>query len=367
MDRDDENEILTTMKKGKTWRFFGLGAKPEELFETYARIEKLSDWCREFVNAGQRFESAADTTEDSMVKTSNYLTAALYYHIGHLFVFEDTKEKIEAYRSIVRSYCKASRYFWRPTERVEYPFRGITFTAYFRKVENVKKAPCVVLLRGIDACREVELHHISNFLLEKGFSTLAIDCPGQGEPRFAGLQMTPDFEQPVGAALDYLQTRPDIDPDRIAILGQSFGGYMAVWAASLLERIKACVFLGGFFSLEDFSFPRIATLNLQNCAKISDSEWNEHRRYYNLDRVIHKMIRPLLVINGSDDNVIPVSQSVKLYEKTPGPKDLKIYEGGVHCAYYERKQALSYAADWLSAKLGYEGPAQTKKSRQGAT
>jgi 2,6-dihydroxypseudooxynicotine hydrolase len=352
MNKEEEKNILKTAKEGKTWRFFGLGARPEDLFETYSRIEKLSDWCGAFAKTAQRFETTAEKTQDAMVKTSNFLTAALYHHIGHLFVFDDGEEKMEAYRSIVRAYGKAIPYFWRPTELVEYPFGGITFSAYFRHVQGAKKAPCVVLLRGVDACREVELHCISNFLLEKGFSTLSIDVPGQGEPRFRGLKMTPDFEKPVGAALDYLEKRPEVDANKIAILGQSFGGYIAPRVASLEKRIKACVSLGGFYSLEDFNLPRIATMNVQNAAKIKDSEWQEHRKDFSLEGVIHRLTCPFFVSNGSADEVMPISQSVKLYEKAAGPKVLKVYEGGVHCVYYERKQVLSVIADWLTDALG---------------
>jgi 2,6-dihydroxypseudooxynicotine hydrolase len=349
MNREEEKKILKTAKEGKTWRFFGLGARPDDLFETYTRIENLSDWCREFGRTAQRYEASAEKTEDVMVKTSNFLTAALYYHIGHLFVFDDNQEKMDAYRSIVRAYGKAIQYFWKPTEIIEYPFRGMTFSAYFRHARDAKGTPCVVLLRGVDACREVELHCISSFLLERGFSTLSIDVPGQGEPRFRGLKMTPDFEKSVGVALDYLETRPEVDSKRIGILGQSFGAYIAPRAASLEKRIKACVSLGGFYSLEDFDLPRIATMNVQNAAKISDSEWQSRRKDFSLEGIIQQMTCPFFVSNGSADEVMPISQSVKMYEKAPVVnKVLKVYEGGVHCVYYERKQVLSVIGDWLS-------------------
>lgn len=209
----------------------------------------------------------------------------------------------------------------------------------------------MLLVRGVDACKEVELHIISNYLLEKGLSTLAIDCAGQGEARFQGLKMTPDFEASVGVALDYLDGRPDIDTNQVGILGQSFGAYIVARAASLEKRLKACVCMGGFYSLEDMDPPRIPRLNMQNAMQIGDGEWLGNRKHYNLDAVIEKMTCPLVVVNGSEDEVLPVSQSLKLYEKARCPKDLKIYDGAQHCVYYERKQVLSYVADWISAKL----------------
>ena len=40
-----------------------------------------------------------------------------------------------------------------------------------------------------------------------------------------------------------------------------------------------------------------------------------------------------------------------MYEKAPGPKDLKIYDGAPHCVYYDNKSVLFHIGDWLSAKL----------------
>ena len=136
------------------------------------------------------------------------MSAAAYYHIGLLGTFEDNDVRKQAYRAVVRVYDKARGHFRIPAERVEYPFGGLSFSAYFRKAPGATKPPCVILLRGLDAAREIELHTISNFLLEKGLSTFAIDTAGQGETRFHGMKLLPDVSESIGAALDYLEKRP---------------------------------------------------------------------------------------------------------------------------------------------------------------
>jgi dienelactone hydrolase len=45
----------------------------------------------------------------------------------------------------------------------------------------------------------------------------------------------------VSVALDYLVTRPEVDPQRIGFIGHSYGGKMAIWAPAFDERIKASV------------------------------------------------------------------------------------------------------------------------------
>jgi hypothetical protein len=56
-----------------------------------------------------------------------------------------------------------------------------------------------------------------------------------------GLVFRPDYEGPVSAAIDHIIGRPDVDPSRLAILGYSFGGYLAPRAAAGEPRIQAVV------------------------------------------------------------------------------------------------------------------------------
>jgi hypothetical protein len=73
-----------------------------------------------------------------------------------------------------------------------------------------------------------------------------IDTPGTGEPlRLRNVPSRPDYEVPTTAIVDYLVTRPDIDPERIGLLGISLGGYYAPRGASFEHRIKACAAWGG--------------------------------------------------------------------------------------------------------------------------
>ncbi|HEX9146803.1 MAG TPA: alpha/beta hydrolase [Candidatus Binatia bacterium] len=352
MNPQEARIILAQLKDhGRVRRWFGLGARAEELFDTFGKIHELGDWCSEFGRLAQRFEKSADVIDDGTVKVANYLSAASYFHIGLLGTFEDNDERIQAYRSVVRVYDKARKHFRIPVGRVEYPFGGLTFSAYFRQAPGATKPPCIILLRGLDAAREVELHTISNFLLEKGLSTLAIDTAGQGEARFHGLKLLPDVTESIGAALDYLERRPEIDASKLAILGQSFAGYIAVRAASRDKRFKACVSLGSFYSLNDFEILHMLKQNCMLNMKVTEAEWPQTRKLFTLDGVIENMTCPFLAINGSEDVVIPPSQTVKMYERARDPKDLKIYDGAPHCVYYDNKSVLFHIGDWLSAKL----------------
>ncbi len=333
-------------------RLVGFGAEEGELRETLGKIKELRDWCAEFTKLAEKYEKLAEPAKVEYARIFNYMKAAVYYHIGELFIFGPTAEKEKAHSAMVEAYAKAKRHFAYPTDEVKVPFSNTNLNGYFRRLRGIEKAPCVILVRGVDACKEVELHILSNSLLEQGIFTLAVDLPGQGDTRFRGMKMTPDFERPVGAAVDYLLGRSDVDASRIGIWGMSFGGFIAPRAAALEKRIKACVSLSGFFGLDEFEFPLSAKLHCLKNMKVADeSGWAQVRKEYTLKNVIHNFPCPLLVVTGSEEKVVPVAQSAKIFDEAPEPKDMKIYEGFGHCVYYEEPAVLPYIANWMRERL----------------
>lgn len=68
----------------------------------------------------------------------------------------------------------------------------------------------------------------------RGWNTLAIDGPGQGESlRLRGMYARHDYEVPGGAAFDWAASRPEVDADRMVAMGYSFGGYYAARIAAM--------------------------------------------------------------------------------------------------------------------------------------
>lgn len=53
--------------------------------------------------------------------------------------------------------------------------------------------------------------------------------------------MRPDWEHVVTPVVDYARSRSEVDPDQIALIGWSFGGYLAPRAASGEHRLAACI------------------------------------------------------------------------------------------------------------------------------
>ena len=350
MTMELENDILNCLL-GQTWRWRSLGLNDSEIFGIYREIETLEDWINKLNDLGNEYEKAADNIKGNHVKMSNYLAAAVCFHASQMGITRDNDLKKQIFNSSVRAYFKAGEYFSVPLERVVYPYDAKKLSAYFRGIPGRGKQPCVVLIRGADAGRTAEDHIITEYLLNNGLSVFNIDLPGQYEARFDGMPLIAEAEKPVAAAFDYLQTRPEIDAEKIAIVGTCVGGYLAPRAASFEKRAKACVTVGGFYSLTEFEYHIVATLNVQNDMMVTAEGYEQRRKEFTLEGAIENMTCPLLVINGANDTVLPASQAVKIYDKARCPKELRIYEGLGHNVWHQDRSVLDYIANWIREKL----------------
>lgn len=131
-------------------------------------------------------------------------------------------------------------------EKVEFKNRyGITLKAdlYIPKKEGDKKFAAIAVSGPFGAVKEQTSGLYAQTMAERGFLTIAFDpsYTGEsgGEPRYVA---SPDINtEDFCAAVDYLSTRKDVDPERIGIIGICGWGGMALNAAAIDTRIKATV------------------------------------------------------------------------------------------------------------------------------
>ena len=121
---------------------------------------------------------------------------------------------------------------------------GITLAADLYIPQNATgKLPAIALCGPFGAVKEQVSGRYAQTLAERGFLTIAFDPSFTGEsggqPRYVA---SPDINtEDFCAAVDYLSTRPDVNPEQIGILGICGWGGFAVNAAAIDTRIKATV------------------------------------------------------------------------------------------------------------------------------
>ncbi|HAG98948.1 MAG TPA: alpha/beta hydrolase, partial [Ktedonobacter sp.] len=120
-----------------------------------------------------------------------------------------------------------------------------------------------------------------------------------------------DYEVPIKYAIDYLESRPDVDSTRVGIMGVSFGGQFAVRAAAFEHRVKATIEnCGPYNQADNFKGrPQISRETLVHRLKAtSDEDALNKLKQFNLQGVAEKVSSPLLVIHGRRDRLVPSEQ-----------------------------------------------------------
>src|ERR1700761_2227029 len=175
----------------------------------------------------------------------NFLRACSYYRSAEFFLHgnpDDPRMK-RAFERTTAYYQKAAALFEPAIEVVEIPYEGTTLYGYFHHAAaSDEPRKTLIINNGFDGSPE-EIHWMgARAAVERGFNVLVFDGPGQfTSVHRQGLHFRGDWEHVVTPVVDYLLTRKDVDPKRIALHGLSLGGYLAPRAAAFEHRLAACI------------------------------------------------------------------------------------------------------------------------------
>jgi alpha-beta hydrolase superfamily lysophospholipase len=324
--------------------------------------------------SGELIERRADAAAaEGRKRTAGdlYLRAGNYLYNAERFILPGD-EKREAGRKAYRCYHAGIRLRYPDIEFIEVPYQGATLPALFMKGAGAASpAPTVVIVNGMDNAKEMSIFFAGLEFARRGFNTLAIDGPGQGESlRMRGIHARYDYEVPGAAAYDYVTSRPDVDPKRVAIMGYSFGGYYASRIAAREKRYAAGIALSApHWDLAAWQ-TRIKERNQSAPSTVAQSNFQfqwvvnaatadeaiEIARKFTAKDVAQDISCPFLITHGGNDRVVPVKNAPKLFEAVGSKrKALKVFateEGGAEHAHVDNRQiGIDYAADWLEAVL----------------
>ncbi|OAM91955.1 alpha/beta hydrolase [Termitidicoccus mucosus] len=157
------------------------------------------------------------------------------------------------------------------------------------------------------------------WLPARGFNVFVFDYRGYGAS--AGKPGPKGLWRDSQAAIDCVRVRPDVDPERLLVFGQSLGGTNALAAVGGGDRagIRAVAIEAAFYS-----YTSIAN------DKLPGAGWLLCNRYGAAKHIAQISPIPLLLIHGTADSVIPESHSARLFAKAGEPKQLVIIPGSAH-------------------------------------
>lgn len=342
-------------------------------------------WCEEWSRMGERLEARAraeDVLGHRLTAGRWFLHAATYFGYGERYLHMGER-KLSVYRRGLDCFAHGMARCHPRAQRVLVPYEGTTLPAWYlpaAREAGAGPSPAVVFFNGLDGTKEVGILYRGLELAARGISTLAIDGPGQGETlRLQGLPSRHDWEVPARAALDYLCSRDDVDPDRIAIMGISMGGYFAPRAAAFEPRFAACVCWGGHYDYHavweqrrrefERGGSRVSApfFHLLWVLGVEDMDAAMRRlEPYTLEGVASRLRCPLLVVHGANDSIVPVARARELHAAAgSADRTLRIFDteegGSEHCQGDNRMIGATFVADWLADRLLRSTPSRATR------
>jgi dienelactone hydrolase len=339
-----------------------------------ARQGEPRAWTEEWAAMGRRLEAVADAAAAEgreMTAGNYYLRAGMYYFTGERFVPPGAEKRAIGTKALACQHAGLRRRY--PNlEVVEVPYEGTSLPALFMKAPGAAgRAPTVVVFDGMDNCKEMSVLFAGLEFAARGWHTLAIDGPGQGESlRLRGLHARHDYEVPGAAAYEYVAARPEVDPRRVVVMGYSFGGYYAARIAACEPRYAAGVaFAALHWDLAGWQ-REIARRQASDPTATAQSTFHfrwvmgcdtaeaaiEKATRFSLAGVAEKIACPFLVVHAQDDRVVPVASAHALHAAVGAPrKHLKIFtaaDGSTYHAQADNRQVgVDYIADWIAATV----------------
>lgn len=244
---DDDFQFQFLIALGQTYE---RAADIGELFATAAQIPSgdYDRWFDAFVALAERINSEAKTSEaagqtvsarEGNLRASTYYSQAAFFAVGTsdpsrlLLTWEQHRAAFDAFAARLDP----------PAEPVTIPYEDTTLPGYVLTVDDSgQPRPWLIMNNGSDGTVTDMWAQGGAAALRRGYNVLIFDGPGQGAALYRqDLSFRPDWEKVITPVVDWLLQRTDVDPERIAILGISQGGYWVPRAVAFEHRIAAAI------------------------------------------------------------------------------------------------------------------------------
>jgi len=345
-----------------------------EMLETTKQITEgdLESWYRAWAATAHCVEALAARTHDTISRGDAYMRACTYQRLAEFLLEPDDPRRAE-------SMDKAVRWFFQGLDalavRYEYfsaPYENGRLRAlYLPGPVGSERKPLIMAVGGYDSILEEKYPVIGKAALDRGYSVLIYEGPGQGEPlRKYGLKFTPEWEKPTSAVLDeFLGNHPK--PSKIALFGMSMGGYLASRAAAFEERIDGVVTYDVCFDMHDSAARIMGAVKRDPLALTNTGvSWAYHNAlwtlgttdpddtleafsHYKLAPVADRIRQDVLILAGTEDHFIPFHQVAEFAKSLVNARSVttRIFDrasgGAEHCQCGAMSLVHAAVFDWL--------------------
>ncbi|KEO84351.1 alpha/beta hydrolase [Tumebacillus flagellatus] len=231
--------------------------------------------------------------------------------------------------------------------------------------------PCLIVCHGFAGTKiggSRRFVEFGRYAAARNVSIFRFDFAGSGDSEGELVDLTLDNElDDLQAAIRAVAAVPGVDPERIGVVGHCMGAVTALRAASRNPSIWRTIAWAPFTDLSDTMRRLIGEDAMSVLEDGDEADFLYQEQLFtagpkildyalDLDMVqeVSKISHPLLLIHGTEDATVPLSQVVDLLEQVgrkPGLKRLEVIEGGHHSFPYHQQELFQLTLDFVQEKI----------------
>jgi len=347
-------------------------------------------WYAAWLAAGERTVARSQHTNDAQSRGNALLRAHTYYRSAEFFLSPDDARRTDAYQKNVTAFYQGL-----DAQGVVYERSAIAYgshhlnAVYYPGPAGAESRPLLVVVGGYDSTLEELYLSIAAAAHQRGYSVLTYEGPGQGAVlREQGLTMQADWEKPNAAVLDAFLSNHR-KPQKIVLLGESLGGYLAPRAAAFDPRIDGVVAFDIWYDGYAITTRHVPSLVfwlhahghdglLESLARrkpdsgsrwaVANGQWvfGVHGMFgvldafkaYRLAPVAGQIKQDVLLLAGTEDHFVPIDQLSLMQKALTAARSVTAVSfdaasgGALHCQIGAPSLWQGVLFDWMTAKFG---------------
>ena len=331
------------------------------------RVQKMADIGPAFESAAMRREAKARTSEaegNLVTARDNWYMAAIHYGAAE-WPYDDSDEiHVRLHTKKRECFANFARLADRKVEAVSIPFNGKSIPAWFHLPPSYSGArmPVVIAIPGMDSFKEASVALSNDRWLTRGVAALAIDGPGQYESPLRGIYVSMQNWINAGpAVVDWLLRRPEVDGQKIGVVGTSFGSLFGTLLTANEPRIAATAVMStclepGCKTIFEEASPTFKKRFMWMSNYTDESKFDEFAKTLTWEGHAEKIRKPYLVVAGEADELSPLKHTERMILAMTGPRQMVVYADSRHSvgnvpATHFGPFPPTLVADWLVARL----------------
>ncbi len=355
------------------WRASLIGE--ETIMRFLASIPSIDAWPEFALEFVEQEEAKCQVTAGvSLTERVHQLRRlSMLYHMSQWGNLRLSEEKRRCYRRSRDCYVQAEQLaHGSHYQRLGIPWQGQCLWGNLHLPAGEAPWPLLVIVHGMDDTKE---EHLATELYaqEHGFAVFCVDAPGQGEALLLdNIRWSVHLCDFLSQVITTLTESYSCDPQRVGLLGISWGGMWAIKTAAQDQRVRAVLDVGGpidarlFSRLPFFLKTKFCqVLGVQGPQDISNA--GELFSLTHPVDLLEQVTCPLRIVHGGRDPLVPVSDKVwlrdRLRQQHPQQEvSLVVHPQGDHCCTAEAAALRQDLVDWFGRTLNRSGPTATPGS-----